>query len=501
VRDGDARGKAYAAYALANLSSGNAANTAAIVAAGAIGPLAVLVRDGDARGKANAAHTLAILSSGNAANTAAFAAAGAIGPLAALVRDGDAQGKAYAAHTLAILSSGDAANTAAIVAAGAIGPLAVLVRDGDARGKAYAANALANLSSGDAANTAAIVAAGAIVPLAALVRDGDARGKANAAHTLAILSSGNAANTEAIVAAGAIGPLEGQLAASGAAKPSRKMVVDTSEIMSAVNTNDTFLVKQWISTIGPERAQAQINGTPALLNRAVHNGRDEMVQILLEACADPDAYAKACGTPRAGETWPLRLAVQSGFQGIVKMLLDHGAQLDHGWKHAMSAYQQHGGTFTGQDDQAQSLLCTASLKGFVTIVELLLDRHADVDGGPCEPGVYPSSLTPLMHAAYHGKPDVIELLLQRRANPSLVLNHANGSTALDLAEMQGNDHCIELLEPLRLPALEDLVNARSRGAICSWSTGGSAAAATSITSSRRRCLRGVRRCRCSCTRP
>ena len=86
-------------------------------------------------------------------------------------------------------------------------------------------------------------------------------------------------------------------------------------------------------------------------------------------------------------------------EGIVKMLLDHGAQLDHWWKHAMSAYLQHGGTFTGQDDQAQSLLCTASLKGFVTIVELLLDRHADVDGGPCEPGVYPSSLTPLMHAA------------------------------------------------------------------------------------------------------
>ena len=145
------------------------------------------------------------------------------------------------------------------------------------------------------------------------------------------------------------------------------------------------------------------------------------------------------------------------------MLLDHGAQLDHWWKHAMSAYLQHGGTFTGQDDQAQSLLCTASLKGFVTIVELLLDRHADVDGGPCEPGVYPSSLTPLMHAAYHGKPDVIALLLQRRANPSLVLNHANGHAAIDFAEMQGNEHCIELLEPLKLPALEDLVNALERG--------------------------------------
>jgi vacuolar protein 8 len=186
--EGTAEDRAAAAKALWQLPR-SAADTAAIVAAGAIVPLAALVRDGNARGKAEAAYVLANLSTGDAANTAAIVAVGAIGPLAALVRDGDAQGKATAAVALGNLSSGDAANTAAIAAAGAIVPLAALVRDGVAQGKANAACALGNLSCGTAANKAAIVAAGAIGPLLALVRDGDAQGKANAAVALRNLAN------------------------------------------------------------------------------------------------------------------------------------------------------------------------------------------------------------------------------------------------------------------------------------------------------------------------
>ena len=85
------------------------------------------------------------LAAGDAAIKAAIVAAGALVPLAALVRDGDAQGKANAAGALGNLAGGDAAIKAAIVAAGALEPLAALVRDGDARGKANAAGALKNL--------------------------------------------------------------------------------------------------------------------------------------------------------------------------------------------------------------------------------------------------------------------------------------------------------------------------------------------------------------------
>jgi hypothetical protein len=82
------------------------------------------------------------LAGGDAAIKAAIVAAGALEPLAALVRDGDAEGKASAAGALMNLALGDAAIKAAIVAAGVLVPLAALVRDGDALGKANAAGAL-----------------------------------------------------------------------------------------------------------------------------------------------------------------------------------------------------------------------------------------------------------------------------------------------------------------------------------------------------------------------
>jgi hypothetical protein len=67
------------------------------------------VRGGDAQGKANAAAALQILATGDATIKAAIVAVGALEPLAALVRDGDAQGKAMAASALQSLADGDAA--------------------------------------------------------------------------------------------------------------------------------------------------------------------------------------------------------------------------------------------------------------------------------------------------------------------------------------------------------------------------------------------------------
>jgi hypothetical protein len=63
---------------LQSLADGDAAIKAAIVAAGALVPLAALVRDGDALGKANAAGALWNLAGGDAAIKAAILAAGAL---------------------------------------------------------------------------------------------------------------------------------------------------------------------------------------------------------------------------------------------------------------------------------------------------------------------------------------------------------------------------------------------------------------------------------------
>jgi hypothetical protein len=88
-----------------NLANGDAAIKAAIVAVGALVPLAALVRDGDALGKANAAGALQSLALSDAAIKAAIVAAGALVPLAALARDGDALGKANAAGALQMASA------------------------------------------------------------------------------------------------------------------------------------------------------------------------------------------------------------------------------------------------------------------------------------------------------------------------------------------------------------------------------------------------------------
>jgi hypothetical protein len=75
VRDGDARGKAFAAAALGNLADGDDAIKAAIAAAGAIEPLVALLCDGDAQGKANAADALRTFADGDDAIKAAIAEA------------------------------------------------------------------------------------------------------------------------------------------------------------------------------------------------------------------------------------------------------------------------------------------------------------------------------------------------------------------------------------------------------------------------------------------
>ena len=54
------------------------------------------------------------------------------------------------------------------------------------------------------------------------------------------------------------------------------------------------------------------------------------------------------------------------------------------------------------------------------------------------------------------------LLLQRKAQPNIGHDRQT-HTALDFAEMQGHAECITLLEPFRLPTLEELVSCLEKG--------------------------------------
>ena len=89
LRSGSTGEQQQAAGALRNLAADNAANQAAIAAAGAIEPLVALVRSGSVGAQEQAAAALWALATGNAANKAAIVAAGAIEPLTAM-RSGSA---------------------------------------------------------------------------------------------------------------------------------------------------------------------------------------------------------------------------------------------------------------------------------------------------------------------------------------------------------------------------------------------------------------------------
>ena len=239
----------------------------------------------------------------------------------------------------------------------------------------------------------------------------------------------------------------------------RTLKINFDTLLYAVQNGDEFLVRTWLNSpaVG-SRAPELINQNPALLNRAVFADNAEMVALLLEANADPDAgsfqAAKSHMLGRAfgGEQWPLRLAVQHGYYKVCKLLLEHNAKLELPKEMNRGAVlPMMAGLHTGNgDDNQNGLLGSAAFKGFTEIAELLLNANADVNGCDME-GKLPIFLTPLMHAAYNGRSDVVKLLLERSAQPNIGHDRQT-HTALDFAEMQQHADCVTLLEPWRLPS-------------------------------------------------
>lgn len=129
---------------------------------------------------------------------------------------------------------------------------------------------------------------------------------------------------------------------------------------------------------------------------------------------------------------------------------------------AIRLFLAHGGNPNASDGFRWSALLWAAGKGQRPAVELLLDRGADPNRGTLQgrlremDGWTPSSvvsgikglqgkfgpqriaggMTPLMAAAGHGHNEVVALLLQRGANPSL--RDGVGDTARDYAQNAGD---------------------------------------------------------------
>ena len=172
-----------------------------IVEAGGIPPLVELLRDGSAKAKKEAAWALGNLAC-NGVNVILIAEAGGIPPLIKLVRDGSADAKRAAAGALCNLARNNHNddNQVLIAEAGGIPPLVHLMRDGSAEGKTMGTLALGSLAGNNNANAFAVATAVGLEALVELAR----RGRVTVDNKSAVYNAGVPAKRKAALVVAAL---------------------------------------------------------------------------------------------------------------------------------------------------------------------------------------------------------------------------------------------------------------------------------------------------------
>lgn len=174
----------------------------------------------------------------------------------------------------------------------------------------------------------------------------------------------------------------------------------------------------------------QIFQGKTLLMEAVTRGNEKVVKALLDnggvdvnsvstyvffTDRETDKYTEIT---EAGKT-ALIYASQIGNANIIKMLLQHGANINF------------------QDGLGRTALMEASNRGYENIVKSLLEHNANVNTGD------KNGWTALMYAAQAGNENIAAMLLQHSANINAQEN--DGSTALMLAAKNKRKNIIKLL--------------------------------------------------------
>uniref|UniRef100_A0A2K6MP10 Ankyrin repeat and SAM domain-containing protein 6 n=2 Tax=Rhinopithecus bieti TaxID=61621 RepID=A0A2K6MP10_RHIBE len=220
------------------------------------------------------------------------------------------------------------------------------------------------------------------------------------------------------------------------------------------------------------------------LMAAIQHGHEAVVRLLMEWGADPNRAARTMG-------WsPLMLAALTGRLGVAQQLVEKGANPDHlsvlektafevalDCKHRdLVDYLDPMTTVRPKTDEEKrrpdifhalkmgnfqlvkeiadedpshvnlvngdgaTPLMLAAVTGQLALVQLLVERHADVDKQDSVHG-----WTALMQATYHGNKDIVKYLLNQGAD--VTLRAKNGYTAFDLV-MLLNDPDTELVRLL-----------------------------------------------------
>uniref|UniRef100_A0A3B4DLV4 ABTB2/3 histone-like domain-containing protein n=1 Tax=Pygocentrus nattereri TaxID=42514 RepID=A0A3B4DLV4_PYGNA len=122
---------------------------------------------------------------------------------------------------------------------------------------------------------------------------------------------------------------------------------------------------------------------------------------------------------------PLMYACVRGDEAMVQMLLDAGADVP-------SSVHRHPSVYP--DTRQGTPLTFAVLHGHVPVVQLLLDARANVEGA-LQDGAENYTETPLQLASAAGNFELVNLLLERGADPLIGTTYRNGITSAPLGDM------------------------------------------------------------------
>jgi ankyrin repeat protein len=171
------------------------------------------------------------------------------------------------------------------------------------------------------------------------------------------------------------------------------------------------------------RIQAMIENSPDLINRpyagddsqlcaAASRGQLRVANYLLDHGAEING--------RPGGKPPIIIAAVSDQKTMVELLLNRGADVD-----------------ARENGSGDTALITAIRSGYLSVVQVLLAHHADVNAKS------PSDITPLHLAAQKGYADIAGLLITNGADVNAADN--NGYTPLYGAASAGNIAAMEVL--------------------------------------------------------